>query len=80
MTLAWAIEVGDAFVTQVEEQESVALLIYICWGAVIGSSKYLWWARLAGQIIVRRLSPLVSVEAEEKQTIIDWAKQRIGHG
>lgn len=80
MTLAWAIEVGDAFVTQVEEQESVALLIYIYWGAVIGSSKDMWWARLAGQIIVRRLSPLVSVEVEGKHTIIDWAKQRIGHG
>ncbi|OQE26407.1 hypothetical protein PENSTE_c005G04124 [Penicillium steckii] len=51
MTLAWAIEVGDAFVTKVQEQESVALLIYICWGALIGSSKDLWWTRLAGQMI-----------------------------
>lgn len=80
MALAWVVEVGEAFVSLVREKEPVALLIYICWGAVIGCSKDSWWARLAGETVVKRLASLVSIENEEASVILNWAYERIASG
>jgi hypothetical protein len=77
MTLAWVVEVGEAFVSLVQEKEPLALLIYICWGALIGRSKDSWWETLAGQTVVKRLKSLVSIEDEETSVVLNWASERI---
>jgi hypothetical protein len=77
MTLAWVVEVGEAFVILVQEKEPLALLIYICWGALIGRSKDSWWEKLAGQTVVKRLKSLVSIEDEETSVVLNWASERI---
>lgn len=80
MALAWVVEVGESFVSRIQEKEPVALLVYICWGALIGCSKYSWWARLAGQTVVKRLAFMISIKSEEEKVILNWAKEKIGTG
>ncbi|PYH94373.1 hypothetical protein BO71DRAFT_409441 [Aspergillus ellipticus CBS 707.79] len=77
MALAWVVEVGEGFMSRVQEKEPIALLVYICWGALIGCSKELWWARLAGQTVVKRLASIVPTTSEEEIIILNWAREKV---
>lgn len=77
MVIPWIVLVGNEFIEQVQSAEHVALLIYICWGALLGRLEGIWWARVAGKTIVRHISDLVSVEHAAWDEVVAWAKEMI---
>ncbi|KAJ5757622.1 uncharacterized protein N7511_006316 [Penicillium nucicola] len=77
MVVPWIVMAGERFVEQVEKEEPLALLVYICWGALFGRLEEMWWARVAGQTIVMNLSECI-VKNEESDEIVRWAKEKVG--
>ncbi|KAJ6083557.1 hypothetical protein N7467_007692 [Penicillium canescens] len=67
---------GEEFVDQVEKEEPLALLIYICWGALFGRLEEMWWAKVAGEVIVKNLAECIT-ENEESDEVVRWAKAKV---
>lgn len=74
MVIPWIMMAGENFVERVEREEPLALLIYICWGALMGRLE-MWWARIAGKAIVYNLADQVGIPNEESEDIVRWAKE-----
>lgn len=77
MVIPWIVLVGNEFIEQVQSAEAVALLIYICWGALLGRLEGIWWARVAGRTIIRHISELAPVEHAAWDEVVAWAKEMI---
>lgn len=77
MTIAWVVEVGEEFGNLLQKKEPIALLIYICWGALLGRSTDIWWRRLAGRNVVKSFSSSVTVGGDEAKTVLDWARSQV---
>jgi hypothetical protein len=74
MVIPWIVMAGTDFVEQVENQEPLALLIYISWGALLGRLEEMWWAKVAGKTIVQSLAEDIGTENEEWGKVVRWAK------
>ena len=74
MVIPWIVMAGGDFVEQVQSEEPLALLIYICWGALLGRLEGMWWARVAGKTIVQSLAEHLMHHSEEWDEVVRWAK------
>lgn len=72
MVIPWIVLAGEEFVEQIENGEPLALLIYACWAALMAGQE-MWWAKIAGQRIVRNLGQLE--RDEEWNSVLRWAKE-----
>ncbi|CAI7579694.1 unnamed protein product [Penicillium bialowiezense] len=72
MVIPWIVLAGEEFVEQIENGEPLALLIYACWAALMAGQE-MWWAKIAGQRIVRNLGQLK--RDEEWNSVLRWAKE-----
>ena len=77
MVIPWIVMAGGEFVEKVESEEPLALLIYICWGALLGRLEEVWWARMAGKMIVRNLVGHIVSRNEEWDGVVKWAKDLV---
>lgn len=75
MVIPWIAMAGGDFVEQVQSKEPLALLIYICWGALLGRLEGMWWARVAGKKIVQSLAEHLVHKSEEWDEVVRWAKE-----
>lgn len=75
MVIPWVVMAGGEFVEQVRSEEPLALLIYICWGALLGRLEGVWWARVAGKTIVQSLAEHLVHQSEEWGNVVRWAKE-----
>lgn len=74
MVIPWIMMAGESFVERVEGEEPLALLIYICWGALMGRLE-MWWARIAGETIVHNLADYIDAGNEDWWIVMRWAKE-----
>lgn len=75
LVIPWIVVVGKDFVDRVQSGEPLALLIYICWGALLGRSDTIWWTRVAGRSIVRSLAGYISSENTAWNGVVAWARE-----
>lgn len=75
MVIPWIVMAGGEIVDRVQSEEPLALLIYICWGALLRRLEGMWWARVAGKTIVQSLAEHLMHQSEEWDEVVRWAKE-----
>lgn len=78
MIIPWLIIVGEQFIKQVHNADPPALLIYMCWGALLGRLEEMWWAEAAGKRIVEGLTTCIPLDDKDCRNVVNWAKQNVG--
>lgn len=65
MMIPWIKVVGEDFIERVEDGESLALLIYVCWARLMARQE-MWWAQSAGKMIVQDFGHVESGEERDR--------------
>ncbi|KAE8141694.1 hypothetical protein BDV38DRAFT_279043 [Aspergillus pseudotamarii] len=79
MSIPWIVVVGEDFVDLVQQEEPMALLIYMYWGVLLSRLKDVWWATLAGRRIAGGLAKELARNNEWTRAI-QWATEQVGIG
>ncbi|KAB8273920.1 hypothetical protein BDV30DRAFT_226267 [Aspergillus minisclerotigenes] len=77
MAIPWIVVVGEDFVDLVQQEEPMALLVYMYWGVLLSRLKEVWWATLSGRGIVNDLAKeLAGIDGWTEA--IQWATEEVG--
>ena len=79
MSIPWIVVVGEDFVDLVQQEEPMALLVYMHWGVSLSRLKDVWWATLSGRRIVGDLAKELA-RINEWTEAIQWATEEVGIG
>ncbi|KAE8324812.1 hypothetical protein BDV39DRAFT_216926 [Aspergillus sergii] len=77
MAIPWIVVVGEDFVDLVQQEEPMALLLYMYWGVLLSRLKEVWWATLSGRGIVDDLAKELA-GVNEWAEAIRWATEEVG--
>jgi hypothetical protein len=79
--ISWVSKVGQGFIDAVCHREPFALLVLAYWGASLCRLEGMWWARYAGQILLRELTNTsLRPQYEPWAAAMLWAKEQGGNG
>ncbi|CAG7916479.1 unnamed protein product [Penicillium olsonii] len=71
MVIPWIMVAGEEFIERVQEREPLALLIYVCWAALMARQE-MWWAKTAGMTIVQNYRRF---ESDKTDRVVRWARE-----
>ncbi|KNG91363.1 hypothetical protein ANOM_000476 [Aspergillus nomiae NRRL 13137] len=77
MAIPWIMVVGLDFVDLIQQEEPMALLVYMYWGVLLSGLKDIWWATLSGRRIVGDLARELA-RINEWTEAIQWATEQVG--
>lgn len=75
----WLVKAGAEFQAELRSGESMALAIYMHWGAVLDQHRGTWWAKFVGKRLVEELSTVLRDRGPEWEKITTWCRARVGH-
>lgn len=76
--MEWLVNVGPNFLCKLRNRESMALAIYMHWGAQLDQLEQLWWAKFSGKRLVDELSTTLRTRGPEWNEITAWCRKRVG--
>lgn len=74
----WIALAGLEFIEHLRLQNTVALAIFMVWGALMHMADDQWWARFSGKNLVNETSTILSSKGEEVFGIIAWCRREVG--
>lgn len=74
----WIALAGLEFIEHLRLQSSVAMAIFMVWGALMHMADDQWWARFSGKHLVNETSTILSLRDDDFRGIITWCRQEVG--
>lgn len=74
----WLANVGPKFLDALRKGESMALAIYMHWGALLDQLHDTWWARFSSKRLVDELSATLRDRGTEWRMISAWCREQVG--
>ncbi|KAF2649589.1 hypothetical protein K491DRAFT_668672 [Lophiostoma macrostomum CBS 122681] len=78
--LAWPAMVEPQFLDELKQENPVAEIIFMHWGALLYHSDGLWWSRYSGRALVQELSGVLGGQSALVDGLADWCRQQVGLG
>lgn len=74
----WIALAGLEFIEHLRLQDTVAMAIFMVWGAVMHMADNQWWARFSGKNLVNETSIIMTSKGVELTGIITWCRREVG--
>jgi hypothetical protein len=74
----WIALAGLEFIEQLRLQNTVAMAIFMVWGALMHMADDQWWARFSGKNLVNETSTILSSKGDGFTGIIAWCRREVG--
>lgn len=74
----WIALAGMEFVEHLRLQNTVALAVFMVWGALMHMADDQWWARFSGKNLVNETSAILCSKGDEFTGIIAWCRREVG--
>ncbi|KAF2633540.1 hypothetical protein BU25DRAFT_355969, partial [Macroventuria anomochaeta] len=74
----WIALTGLEFIDHLKLQNSVAMAIFMVWGALINMADNQWWASFSGKNLVNETSTILSPKGDEYARIVTWCRREVG--
>ena len=74
----WIALAGLEFIEHLRLQNSVAMTIFMVWGALMNMADNQWWSRFSGRNLVNETSIILSSRGEDYTRTIAWCRREVG--
>lgn len=74
----WIAMVGLKFIESLKMQDSVAMAIFMVWGALMTMADNQWWATFSGKNLVKEISFSLKSKGDEYIRIVAWCRREVG--
>jgi hypothetical protein len=74
----WIALAGLEFIEHLRLQNSVAMTIFMVWGALMNMADNQWWGRFSGKNLVNETSVILSSKGEDYTRTIAWCRREVG--
>ncbi|KAH6642425.1 hypothetical protein C7974DRAFT_385415 [Boeremia exigua] len=74
----WIAMAGLEFIERLKLQDSVAMAIFMVWGALMTMADNQWWATFSGKNLVKETSSILISKGDECTRIIVWCRREVG--
>jgi|SRR5690242_9970526 len=74
----WIAMVGLEFIEDLRLQDSVAMAIFMVWGALMTMADNQWWATFSGRNLVTEISYILRSKGDEYARISTWCRREVG--
>ncbi|KAF2993180.1 hypothetical protein E8E13_001205 [Curvularia kusanoi] len=74
----WIALAGLEFIERLKLQDSVAMAVFMVWGALMTMADNQWWATFSGKHLVNETSSILSSKGGEYSRIISWCRREVG--
>lgn len=74
----WIAMVGLEFIEGLRLQDSVAMAIFMVWGALMTMADNQWWATFSGNNLVKEISYILRSKGDEYVRITAWCRREVG--
>lgn len=78
MVLIWLAMTGNQFMTEMRQDEPMALLIFLHWGVLLDRLRDEWWVEGSGKKVVEELSMKLQEHGQDWETMTVWAQRQVG--
>ncbi|KAJ8111523.1 hypothetical protein OPT61_g5902 [Boeremia exigua] len=74
----WIALAGLEFIESLRLQDSVAMAIFMAWGALMTMADHQWWATFSGKNLVNETSSILKLKGDEYTSLIAWCRREVG--